>query len=999
MSEAIAQQKSEQFPKIYNSEKAKLNLLPPKESASRMRVPDGFQVSLFAAEPDVQQPIAFTIDHRGRLWIAENYTYSESKLNFDTTLNDRVIILEDTDNDGKYDKRKVFWDQAKKLTSIEVGLGGVWLTCAPELLFIPDEDGDDIPDGPPQVILDGWNDGAVRHNIVNGLMWGPDGWLYGRHGIMASSFVGKPGATASQRTQINCGIWRYHPLHKKFDVVAHGMTNPWGMDYTQLGEIFVSNTVIGHMWHVVPGARFRRMYGAHFEPHTYDVIEQSADHFHWDTGEKWHDIKKIGLSKTTDAAGGGHAHCGLMIYNGQNWPKEYHGHLFTCNLHGLRINRESLKQMSSGRLVAKHEKDFAKTDDIWFRGIELKYGPDGGVYVLDWADVGECHENDGVHRTSGRIYKITYKDLSKDFRQSDTSSLSSEDLFQLVNSDSEFKFRHARNILQDRHRKKLLSADERKKLRKFAMKQSSKPTVTQVRTLWMLNVIDEFDLEVAEKFLSSESDSTRAWCVRLVADYIMKDEANLESAWRLIYRVALDPGGPLTELYSASASNRIPKKQRLSVIKALCRSTVTNPVVSKLLWYAIEPHVTTQHKSALEIAKSSNPSIRHNILRRLASEIESKEENGHTIIKILESMPTQTEKLEAMKAFEKGLAGLAKVDAPKGWEEFYQQVKNGSPKVVVTQAEKLATRFGDGQAIAQLMQVAQNGNNDAATRATAIASVANTKPKNLFEFLNAMRGDRSVHMPIIKALKHCDSDKVPDLIVGQLRTFPADVRAESIDVLVGNPNWAGRLLKEVENGRFDRSEISAWHARVIESYKNEALSKGLEKAWGKVGTSSAEKQAQIKLLMTQLTESHIEKADASKGRALFQKNCATCHALFGKGETIGPDLTGANRKNLNYLLENIVDPSASVAVDFRLSRFELVSGIVETGVVLSKTNRGYQIQTPKERKLILQSDIEVVEKLDTSLMPDGILQNLSIAETTDLIKYLQSDSQVSLPQN
>jgi putative membrane-bound dehydrogenase-like protein len=419
------------FPKPPDTEPSKEPFLSPDEALKRWQLPPGFKATLFAAEPDVQQPIAMAFDSRGRLWVAENYTYAQSGVNFDMTLRDRIVILEDVDNDGKFDKRTVFWDQAQKLTSIELGFGGVWALCAPHLLFIPDRNRDDVPDGEPEVILDGWDDNAVRHNIVNGLKWGPDGWLYGRHGILATSRPGSPGTPLEQRPPINCGIWRYHPTRKTVEVVCHGTTNPWGHDWDIHGELFMINTVIGHLWHILPGAHYQRMYGEDLNPYVYELIPQTADHFHWDTAETWSDIRKLGVTPTTDQAGGGHAHSGLMIYNGDNWPAEYRGDAFTVNLHGHRINRDALEvgqafqpDTRSGKsnsqagkpdlragFVAKHRPDFAKTTDPWFRGIDLLCGPDGGVYIADWSDVGECHENDGVHRSSGRIFKVTWEQV------------------------------------------------------------------------------------------------------------------------------------------------------------------------------------------------------------------------------------------------------------------------------------------------------------------------------------------------------------------------------------------------------------------------------------------------------------------------------------------------------------------------------------------------------------------------------------------------------------
>jgi putative membrane-bound dehydrogenase-like protein len=169
------------------------------------------------------------------LWIAENYTWAGADSgNFDSKLQDRVTILEDADGDGKSDKRKVFFDQAKRLTSVQIGMGGVWLLCPPQLLFIPDKNHDDVPDGPLEVVLDGFDLGSSSHTVANGLKWGPDGWLYGRQGILGTSKIGVPGSDDAHRITMNTGVWRYHPTRRTAEVVMHGMTNPWGFDYDAL---------------------------------------------------------------------------------------------------------------------------------------------------------------------------------------------------------------------------------------------------------------------------------------------------------------------------------------------------------------------------------------------------------------------------------------------------------------------------------------------------------------------------------------------------------------------------------------------------------------------------------------------------------------------------------------------------------------------------------------------------------------------------------------------
>ena len=185
------------FPAPFDTEPKSSGLpLSPEEAAKGFQVPPGFRVTVFAAEPDVRNPIAMTWDGRGRLWVAENYTYADRKTTFDFSLRDRVLIFADTDHDGRFDERTVFTDDVQLLTSVEVGRGGVWLMTPPQLIFIPDKDRDDRPDGEPVVVLDGFTPSRDSyHTFANGLRWGPDGWLYGRCGASSPGRSGCPGNT------------------------------------------------------------------------------------------------------------------------------------------------------------------------------------------------------------------------------------------------------------------------------------------------------------------------------------------------------------------------------------------------------------------------------------------------------------------------------------------------------------------------------------------------------------------------------------------------------------------------------------------------------------------------------------------------------------------------------------------------------------------------------------------------------------------------------------
>ena len=203
-----------------------------------------------------------------------------------------------------------------------MGYGGVWVCATPNLLFFPDRDGDDRPDGPPVVKLDGWNEDA-QHNLFNALKWGPDGWLWGCHGILATSNVGKPGTPDDKRVAMNCGVWRYHPTREVFEVVAHGTTNPWGLDFDDYGEAFITNCVIAHLFRVIPGSHFERMYGNDFNPHLYELMTTCADHLHW-AGGRWQDSREGNRIHETSAADTPTS--AAMIYLADNWPDEVPRH-------------------------------------------------------------------------------------------------------------------------------------------------------------------------------------------------------------------------------------------------------------------------------------------------------------------------------------------------------------------------------------------------------------------------------------------------------------------------------------------------------------------------------------------------------------------------------------------------------------------------------------------------------------------------------------------------
>lgn len=990
---------ADEFPTVPNTEKSKIPFTTPKEALKALKVPRGFKATLFAAEPDINQPIAMATDERGRLWVCENYTYDDRSIGFESKARDRIVILQDHDRDGTFDERTVFWDEGRHLTSVEIGYGGIWVLDAPNLLFIPDANKDDKPDGEPQVMLTGWNNSSVRHNIVNGLRWGPDGWLYGRHGILATSYVGPPGATGNQRTPINCGIWRFHPTRKTFEVVCHGTTNSWGMDWDTNGEMFFINTVIGHLWHVIPGAHYRRMYGEHFNPNTYAVIEQTADHFHWDTKENWSDIRKLGVSKTTDEAGGGHAHSGMVILQNPNWPTSLFNTVMTVNLHGQRLNVDTLERHGCG-YVGKHGEDFAKSSDPWFRGVELHVGRFGELYLADWSDVGECHENDGVHRTSGRIFRITYTgskaSQTKTANISDFSVHSSMTLARMQSGKNEWESRTIRRLLAE----EAARGGDVKEATVFLLKQlfEHRDRARRLRALWTLHAMGKTDSAILSRCLLLEDEHIRSWAVRLLVDHGVPSDAILKL---IAGQIAKEKSG-LVLTHIASALGRLPLKTRWPLAMALAQRTdhSQDDVLPLMIWYGIEPAVIADSAAAVELVKAdSMPILRQFVVRRLTQELDLLPDAVANIVETLaKDISNKQLQHDVLSGMSDALRGWQKATAPKGWSNVSEALAKTGNAEIQQLARELSLVFGDGRAMTELQSIAFKTGRPLPERRSAIRALVMAKADAIVPDLQRLLADRDLAVSAINGLAAFSHPETPKLLVNRFGGFRNLAKREAINTLVSRANYAEVLLAAIADKTLNRDEVSAFQIRQIQSFENSALGERVALIWPELKEQSAAKAKRIGELRDYLTIDTLDKADRSAGRMLFAKSCASCHTLFGEGHKVAPDLTGAQRTNLNYLLENIVDPSATVSKNFKMSIIIQNDGRVFNGVIVERTPKTYTVQTATAKVVIAKASVDEITESNLSMMPENLLNVLNDTQVRDLIAYLMSPTQVPLPK-
>lgn len=956
--------------------------LPPTEAIKHLIVPEGFQITLAAAEPDVQQPIAITFDDRGRLWVAESYSYDGSTFTDET--HDRILIFEDTNGDGVLDRRRVFCDGLTHLTGLEVGFGGVWVTAPPHLSFIPDHNQDDRPDSGEMVHLDGWSLKA-EHNSVNGLTWGLDGWLYGRHGIKQPSYVGRPDASDEERIELSCCIWRYHPTRHTFEVVADGTINPWGLDFDDHGQGFLTTSVVDHLWHLMPGAHYERWKdrGVHPDPHVYEAMTATCDHLHWASGT-WDKVSRMANGNLD--FGGGHSHCDAMIYLGDRWPKAFRGSLLTSNIHGRRINRDRLVR-EAGVYRGVHDVDFLVSSDPWFRAVSMEYGPDGDVYLSDWSDNGECHDRDGVHRTSGRIYKITWGDPIA--VKVNLSSASSVELVEYQLHPNDWYVRHARRILQERSAEGQDISQVQARLSHIFEQHSD--VTRKLRAMWALYAIDGIDDDWLVNQLSHESEHVRAWSIRLLVDH----GAPTRNAVRQFAKLAHSDSSWLVQMSLASALNRVPIGNRWETAIALAVTSAhpSDENLQRMIWYAVEPEVAVEPLRALQMVESVSPRLRRWIARRIA---EDSTESIAFLFETLKQTKNPEFLVDLLDGFNDARFGVKIEQLPDTVGDIVSRlITHQDPRVRIL-AMTSAAAIGNEETLRRVRSLLHDATIDSQTRQAALTGLVRRKPPGFAEDLIQLLKAGELTESVLQAATTINDAALQETIVYQFASFDGKARVAAMDCLAGRATSANRLISAIENKKIAATELSAGQARQIVALGDANLSQRLEQVWGSLRPSSADKLQAIKMWTKTLDPSRIAKANLASGHALFQKTCGNCHKLFGEGHTIGPDLTGANRRNLNYMLSNVIDPSAAVPVDFQLTNVLTHDGRVISGVVSQRSESSITIQTATETIQVKPDDIDTIQISPLSMMPDGLLDKLTEEQVSDLFAWMMNDGPTHL---
>lgn len=945
------------------AEAKEAEFLTGEQAIKKMTVPEELEVTLVTSEPQITQPLAFCYDDRGRLWIAENRDYETRRSGFSNDGESRILILEDQDGDGKMDTKKVFLEGIPFPSALAVGFDGLWLGAPPNLLFVPDRDGDDRADEDIEVRLTGWGI-RDRHEVLNSFIWGPDGWLYGCQGFATPSTVGKPigegriyrkdepfpdNQKVTEGQFIDGGIFRYHPTKDRFEVVAHGFSNPWGLDFDDHGQAFISACVIPHAFHIVQGGFFHRQGGTHIHPHVYSDIQTIVDHRHRS------------------------AHGGARIYLADLLPERYHHKFFMANIHEHALLADTLVKNGSG-FIAKHHEDTILANDPQWIGFSLEIGPDGAVYVLDWHD-GDICGNDVHDKDTGRVYRLAPPQTPYP-THFNLKSLSNEELVDLQRHKNDWWVRRARGILQERAAKGRVSPETHTQL--WSQFEESSDPGRKLRSLWALHVTGGASQAQLTKLLDSEHEHIRAWAVQLLCEDKNPGPTALP---RLIALAKTDPS-PVVRLCLASALQRIPDENIWELAGGLLSRSedIDDHNIPKMIWFGVEPQVTKNPPRAMSLASESNIPL---VTRFIARRVTSARLLDVVANEMMRTKSPQTRRL-LLEGMRDGLLGQRDLTAPAAWERLERELlADSSLRNLSLQVGQL---FGSAAAgTAQLTELA-DPSVPVARKIEILRGFGQDGFPPAFEAVFTALNDPALRLTALRALAAYEHRDIAAAILRGYSNYSNDEKSVALQTLATRRDSGRTLLTALRRGAIPRGDVSAVIARQL----RRVVGPSFIDWWGPMESMAKDKKLSMDRYKFLLTDDYLSQADLANGKLLFSTICASCHKLYGEGGEIGPDITGSNRADLDYILTNMIDPSGEVAESYQLVTVSTQDGRTYAGLVYREDDQQLTLRIIGQDIVIPKSEILSWQISPMSMMPEGLLDALTDQQTRDLIGYLRT---------
>ncbi len=502
--------------------------------------------------------------------------------------------------------------------------------------------------------------------------------------------------------------------------------------------------------------------------------------------------------------------------------------------------------------------------------------------------------------------------------------------------------------------------------------------------------------ELIQKLLSDKNEYVRAWAVQLSIDH---EQANLAELLPQFAAMAEKDPSPVVRLYLASAMQRIPVGQRWDVLQQLATRTddASDHNLPLMYWYAAEPLAVADPQRALAFALACGktiPQLREFMLRRIGS----LEANAGLAVLVggLGKTSDAEEQLTIVRGLRTALAGQRRVKPPAEWAAVYRKLAKSENALLTSDVDALGVAFGDAAAMDSLRAVVGSSKAAEGPRRDALKALLAAKDPKLAATLQSLLADPKLRDAAVVGLALYDDPQTPAKILAAYPQLSADEKRSALATLSSRVKYAVELLKAVKAEQISAKDLSADLVRQLHNLKDESIDKMIGDVWGQVRNTPADKAALIAGFRELLAKEPAEAPDPSLGRAVFGKTCQQCHVLYGVGANIGPDMTGSNRSDIEYLLSNIVDPSAVMAKEYLPTIVTTTDGRVITGIVSAEDDKSVTVRTATETIVLPKNEIDERALSQTSMMPDDQLKQFSTGEVLSLFAYLRGRAQVPM---
>ncbi|MEW6302929.1 MAG: PVC-type heme-binding CxxCH protein [Verrucomicrobiota bacterium] len=950
--------------------------LTPEETIKHFKVADGLVMEVVGAEPIIRQPLNLHFDERGRMWVVQYLQYPFPAglkiIKYDQYIRavfdkvpppppnhfkgaDKISIHEDTDGDGFFDQHKEFLSDLNICSSVTTGRGGVWVLNPPYLLFYPDQNRDDIPDGPPVVHLSGFGL-EDTHSVASSLNWGPDGWLYGANGSTTTGLV------KGVRWLGQC-IWRYHPETGEFEIFAEGGGNTFSMDFDSKGRAY-SGTNHGNTrgMHYPQGGAGIKNWGKHgplMNPYSFGFFEHMA-----------HKGFEPRFAQS------------MVIYEGGAIPRLEGRIIASMSLMNRVMASDLLRDTSTYQTIDLDP--LILTDDRWFRPVDTEVGPDGAIYLADWYDSRLTHVDprDTWDRVHGRVYRLKAQG-AKPMKPFDLAKQSSAELIKVLSHPNEWFRNTAIRLFADRKDKSVIPA----------LKQLVETEKGQLalEAFWALNLSGGFDEAVAVKTLNHPNEKIREWTIRLIGD---TKKISPPIASRLV-TLARDEKDVQVRSQLASSCERWPGPAVLPIVRELIlrNEDVDDRHVPLLIWWAVESKAVSDRQLLLEKLKESAlwqaPIFARYITARLGQRYtaERNEQNLRTAAQLLAMAPTPQDVDALVRGMEAGLQGDVVKAVPAELLARVEEVWKSRPHNATLIG--FALRLGYEPAGKAALQLVADTKTSAAEKKKYLEMLSERRMESAVPvILDLLRNERNeaLRIDLLNALQRFANAEIGRAILELFPKFSARLRATAQTVLASRPDWSLWLLEAVDKTAIKPEQITIATVTAIQNHKVAAADTLIKKHWGRLRQSDAEKNEKIASVRRLLAKG---KGDAAQGRPTFMLICGTCHKLNNEGATIGPELTGYERDNLDFMLPAIIDPSLGVREEYTAFNVTTKDGQQLLGFLDENTPQSITLRDLTNNKIkIAREDVKTLEASHTSVMPDGLLDALNDQQIRDLFAYL-----------